>query len=362
MITKRSSTLLFSLLLGVHGGAALAQSPASAFDPGNSRQSWQDLPGSSVLAQCDPAPPAFRIGGNNQNVPAEPPPPPELPVSEAIPGIVAGGQQWQLVWAWSGNNADGPIAGEGGTLLFANNDASNVMRMDPATGLAEIIHDDVNTGGAVSRSKNGNLYVAMRGLNSGILQLEPTRRVFADTFNGQPFDCVGGVVNDITADSRGGVYVSVSGRGLFYADPDGNFTEYGTNVQGANGIILSPEEDVLYLTNGPVLMAYDVNADGSLSNERQFAELRSGGGDGSTVDAEGRIYVNAGPSVDIFAPDGEYLGTIPGPQGLHGVAFGGEDKRTLYGIVFYGGWGTVHARNQIVAMPMLSQGYTGRAK
>ena len=33
-----------------------------------------------------------------------------------------------------------------GTLLFANNDASNVMQMDPATGLARVIHSDVNTG------------------------------------------------------------------------------------------------------------------------------------------------------------------------------------------------------------------------
>jgi hypothetical protein len=64
----------------------------------------------------------------------------------------------------------------------------------------------------------------------------------------------------------------------------------------------------------------------------------------------------------VFAPSGEFLGTIDGPDGMHGVAFGGRDKKTLYGIVFYGGWGTPSARNQVVGIPTIAQGYLGRAK
>ncbi len=44
------------------------------------------------------------------------------------------------------------------------------------------------------------------------------------------------------------------------------------------------------------------------------------------------------------------------------MAFGGKDKRTLYGIVFYGGWGAPSARNQMIAIPTEAQGYLGRAK
>jgi hypothetical protein len=83
---------------------------------------------------------------------------------------------------------------------------------------------------------------------------------------------------------------------------------------------------------------------------------------GPAVDAQGRIYVATGSSANVFAPNGDYLGSIPGPQGMHGVAFGGADKKTLYGIVFYGGWGTASARNQIVGIPTIAQGYMGRAK
>ena len=131
----------------------------------------------------------------------------------------------------------------------------------------------------------------------------------------------------------------------------------------ANGIILSPDEKTLYVTNGAVVIAFDVQADGSLTNQREFGKLRGGqGGDGSAVDTEGRLYVATGASVDVFAPNGDFLGSIPGPQGLHGTAFGGRDKKTLFGIVFYGGWGTPSARNQVIAIPTIAQGYTGRAK
>jgi sugar lactone lactonase YvrE len=267
-----------------------------------------------------------------------------------------------VVWSWEGNNADGPIAGPDGSMLFANNDASNVMRLDPSTGMASILFENTNTGGGLSRSKNGALFLASRGVGGGIEQLEPTRRMFANTFQGEPLECVGGTPNDLVADARGGVYLSISGAGVFHANPQGVMSRY-EGAPNANGIILSPDEKTLYVTNGGVVMAYDVQADGSLTNLREFAKLRGGqGGDGAAVDSEGRVYVATGASADVFSPKGEFLGSIPGPRGLHGVAFGGRDKKTLFGIVFYGGWGTPSARNQIVAIPVLSQGYQGRAK
>jgi gluconolactonase len=357
------SQIALAVALSCVTAAAAAQQPSSAFDRGSSQQSWQNPGLAAVLEKCSKRPEAFRIGGDAAAANAAPPPPPALPVPNAIPGVLAAGQNWKVVWSWEGNNADGPIAGDNGKILFANQDASNVMELDPATGLARIIHEDTNTGGALSRSKNGALFVASRGLGAAILQLEPQRKVLANTFNGEPLDCVGGVLNDLTADSRGGVYLAVSGGGLFYANSQGAMTKYGDGVVAVNGIILSADERTLYVTNGPTLAAFDVQADGSLTNQRELARLRSGqGGDGSAIDSEGRIYVATGGAADVFSPRGEFLGTIDGPDGMHGVAFGGRDKKTLYGIVFYGGWGTPSARNQVVGIPTIAQGYTGRAK
>jgi sugar lactone lactonase YvrE len=347
---------------------AVAQSPSSSFPRGKSLQAWQDPGLPAVLAKCKQPPKPFSIPtppASAQSAPAAPPEPQMPGPTTAIPGVVAAGQQWKVVWSWEGNNVDGPIAGDDGTILFANNDASNVMKMDPSTGLASIVHRDTNTGGAVSRSKNGALFLASRGLHSAVVQLEPQHKVLADSFHGEPLECIGGVLNDLSADSRGGVYVSITGGngGVFYASPKGVVTQYGEGLQGANGIILSPDEKTLYVTNGGVVVAFDVKADGALTNQREFGKLRGGmGGDGSAVDTEGRLYVSTGSSVDIFAPDGKFLGTIAGPPGLHGVAFGGRDKKTLFGIEFFGGWGTPSARNRILAMPTIAQGYTGRAK
>jgi sugar lactone lactonase YvrE len=359
------SPIALGVFLGCAAAAASAQGPSSSFPRGNSLQSWQNPGLAAVLAKCQKPPKPVSIGGG-QPAQASPPPPPALPRPTEIPGVIAAGQAWKVVWSWEGNNADGLIAGDEGTLLFANNDASNVMKLDPATGLATVIHSDTNTGGALSRSKNGALFLASRGLNAGILQLEPKRQVFGSSFRGEPLECIGGVLNDLAADSRGGVYLTITlGTlgGLFYANPQGVVSQYGEGLSLANGIVLSPDEKTLYVTNGAVVMAFDVQADGSLSHQREFGKLRGGqAGDGSAVDTQGRLYVATGASADVFAPNGEFLGSIPGPQGMHGVAFGGLDKKTLFGIVFFGGWGTPSARNQIVAIPTIAQGYTGRAK
>jgi len=358
-------TIALAVFSSCAAATALAQSPSTAFDRGTSLQSWQASGLGDVIAGCQNPPGPFSIGGGQSaSANAAPPPAPALPPpSSSIPGVIAAGQTWRVAWSWEGNNADGMIAGDDGTLLFANNDASNVMQLDPETGLATVLYSDTNTGGALSRSENGALFLAVRGLGVGIEQLEPQRGMFASSFNGEPLECVGGVMNDLVADARGGVYFSVSGGGLFHANPQGVVSQYGEGVLGANGIVLSPDEETLYVTNGPVVLAFDVQPDGSLRNQREFGRLRGGqGGDGSAVDQAGRLYVATGASADVFTPNGEFLGSIRGPQGMHGVAFGGKDKKTLFGIVFYGTWGTPSARNQIVAIPMIAQGYTGRAK
>lgn len=350
-------------LVACAAAGVFAQGPASSFPRGSSLQNWQSPGLAAVVATCRTPPQPFSIPSAGRAADAAAPPAPALPTPAAIPGVLAAGQTWKVVWSWEGNNADGPIAGDNGALLFANNDASNVMRLDPATGLATVVHKDTNTGGALSRSRNGALFLAARGLHASIMQLEPARRVFANTFQGEPLECVGGVLNDLAADSRGGVYLTITGGGLFYADPKGVVSRYGDGMSAANGIVLSPDEKTLYVTNGGVVMAFDVQAGGALARQREFGKLRGGqAGDGSAVDQQGRLYVATGASADVFSPDGKFLGSIPGPQGMHGVAFGGRDRKTLFGIVFYGGWGTPSARNEIVAIPTIAHGYTGRAK
>src|SRR5688500_485447 len=131
-MTSRT-TVAIALGCAVLGATVAAQSPSSAFPRGNSQQAWQNPGLQRVLAKCKTKPAPFGIQVSTAPQPATPPPDPPVAPSSAIPNVIAAGQTWKTVWDWQGNNADGPIAGDGGTLLFANNDANNVMRMDPKT-------------------------------------------------------------------------------------------------------------------------------------------------------------------------------------------------------------------------------------
>jgi len=363
---------------------ALGQAPAPQQGPGV--QAPQDARYADAIAKCK-VPPPQRGGGRGgdgrgaaaaaapaagrggdarggNNAAAGPPQKVEYKV-EAIPGVIAAGQQWKSVWTGTGNNADGIIATKDGGILAAQNTNSDVMKIDKE-GKVSFPYKDTNTGGAVSMNKKGAMFLVSRGLPTSVLQLEPMRKVLANMYNGEPLDCIGGVINDLTSASNGTVYFTMGG--LFRIDPKGMITKEGT-IAGTNGLVLSPDEKKLYVTgriassppappqgqpNPGNLIAYDVQPDGSLKNERQFANV---GGDGSTVDSEGRIYTttNVG-AVKVVAPDGKVLGDIPTPLGFITVAFSGPDKKTLYGV----------ANNQrfdeIFTIQMIAQGFKGRPK
>jgi gluconolactonase len=361
--------------------------PAPANPPAPSLQSTGDPGYAALIATCKTPPPArggrpggapgggARPGGGAAGAaPAGAPRagggggpagrggaagPREYTVSE-IPGVIAAGQRWKFIWQEAGKNGDGIVGTDDGGLLVAQNDNSRVLKLD-ASGKPSTVYSDTHTGGALSMSPNGALFINQRGLRATVGQLTPQRRVLADTYNGDPLDCIGGVINDLTADSKGGAYFTMGG--VFYASSKGVVTRYGENLQ-TNGVILSADEKVLYVTNGATLAAFDVQPDGSLTNQREFAKLESGG-DGCTIDAAGRIYVTINAGVQIISPDGKSLGVIPTPRGVISGAFGGKDKKTFYILAR----GTKDAEGnevgnaaQVWAIQMLAQGYKGRAK
>ena len=349
-------------------GAVLAQDAATPRQPARF-QAPNDPGYATLIAKCKTPPAAAPARGGGAAPGAGgaaraggPPPAPaaasgEVKVTE-IPGVIAAGQQWRTVFKTTGNNADGIIAAEDGGLLIAQNDNGRVVKIDPK-GTATILYPETNTGGALSMNAKGALFVAERGLNAAVRQLAPQNRVHANSINGDPLDCLGGVLNDVTADSRGGVYFTMGG--LFYADPKGVVTAYGKDLR-TNGVVLSPDEKTIYVTNQQVVVAFDVQPNGALTNQRDFAKLPAGGGDGMAVDAAGRLYVTAGggaggaPGVHVFAADGKHLGHIPSPRNLITVAFAGPEKRTLYAVA------NDRTTVDVYAIPMVAQGFRGRAK
>jgi gluconolactonase len=353
------STGILAIFLGVLGAtAAMCQiQPPGGLRSGPGVQSAQDAREPEVLKACKTPPPA-RGGRGGQGRGAAPAPaaagPREYTVS-AIPGVVAAGQQWKEIWEVDGNNADGIIATNDGGLLIAQNDKSAVVKLDK-NGKTSVAYSGTNTGGSVAMNSKGALFVANRGLNPSIEELAPLRKTLANRYNDDPMDCMGGVLNDVTADSKGGVYFTMGG--VFYADRKGKITRYGENLN-TNGIVLNADEKRLYVTNGPVLAVFDVQKDGALTNQREFAKLEGGGnGDGSTFDSAGRLYVTSNPGVQVIGADGKYLGLIPTPRGIISVAFSGPDRKMLYAV------SRDNAQNKdwIIAIQTIAQGPKGRGK
>jgi gluconolactonase len=367
MTSKQILTIGLCLLgstFALGQGQAPLLPPAPANPPAPSLQSAADPGYAALIATCKTPPPARggRAGGGGGARAAQPPAGQRDYTVTAIPGVIAAGQQWKFLWQEAGNNGDGIVGTNDGNLLIAQNDNSKVVKLDK-DGKTSTVYSDTHTGGALSMNSKGALFIVERGLRAVVMQLAPQRKVLANTYQGDPLDCIGGVINDLTADSKGGVYFTMGA--VYYASPKGVVTKYSENVN-PNGIILSANEKILYATNGPTLAAFDVQPDGSLTNQREFAKLEGGGGgDGSTIDAAGRIYVTTNPGVQVISPEGKYLGLIPTPRGVITTAFGGKDKKTLYilarGAKDASGNEVANAA-QVWAIQMIAQGYKGRAK
>lgn len=350
----KSTRMLVLVLGGLGATAVLCQPPPPAgLTSGPGVQAARDSREPEVLKTCKvpPRPPG--------SVPRRPAPAAEAPgpktVTE-IPTVVAAGQQWKDIWEVDGNNADGIIATKDGGILIAQNDKSDVVTLDK-NGKASLAYMGTNTGGSLAMNSKGVLFVANRGLNASIEELAPQRKTLANKYNGDSFDCIGAVLNDLTADSKGGAYFTMGQ--VFYSDSQGKVAKYSDNLF-TNGIVLSADEKHLYVTNGPELVEFDVQKDGSLTNQREFAKLAGGGfgGDGSTFDSAGRLYVTSNAGVNVISPEGKNLGLIPTPRDVISVAFSGPDRRTLYAV------SRDNAQNKdwIIAIDMIAQGPKGRGK
>lgn len=193
-------------------------------------------------------------------------------------------------------------------------------------------------------------------------------RVLADKYDGKSIDGP----NDVVTDAKGGFYFTdpqftmepkkfQPGRAVYYVSPDGKITRLLEPNEFAmpNGIVLSPDGKTLYINNCydneswfPVnsekdnfVWAYDVNADGTITNGRKFATLfltgnvldrkgKSSSADGMAIDKTGNLYVATYYGVQIFNAKGEFLGMINLPSFPVSLCFGDADMKTLY-IVSY---------------------------
>lgn len=237
---------------------------------------------------------------------------------------------------------EGPVWVKPNRLIFSD---------IPANKLFALVGDQLSAYRDPSENANGNtldgqgrLISCLHGARKVVRQ-EPDGRLttLAERYQGKRLNSP----NDAVVDAKGRIFFTdppyginpndseLKFNGVFRIDPTGTLTLLDDTLKRPNGIGISPDGKTLYVsdTEGPTIVAWDLDADGNVKNRRVFATLSGVSPvypDGLRVDQHGRVLCTGGKAVHVYAPDGRRLALIPVPESATNVAFGGPDGRTLF--------------------------------
>jgi sugar lactone lactonase YvrE len=225
-----------------------------------------------------------------------------------------------------------------GRLWFANWGEGEVLAAD-AEGRTEVMaRIDTTIPISIDWLADGRLLV-VSGPEGLVLRQEPDGSLVthADLTGLSPHSW-----NEIVVDGRGNVYVNtinfdMMGGGEFapgliaVISPDGEIRQVADDLQFPNGMVVTPDNSTLICAESFAgrLAAFDIEADGSLTNRRVWAELGEGG-DGICMDAEGAVWSPKFQACVRVRAGGEELERIELDQFCFACMLGGEDGKTLF--------------------------------
>ncbi|CAN5183980.1 SMP-30/gluconolactonase/LRE family protein [soil metagenome] len=223
-------------------------------------------------------------------------------------------------------------AGYAGSTPFGRELGSNGLTFDAS--------------GALVMADHGNRQV------SRVDSAKFTKTTVVDRYNGKRFNSP----NDVVFSRAGDLFFTDPPYGLWKLNADpakeldfngvyrfskaGVLTLLTRELTFPNGLALSPDERTLYVAVSdparPIWMAYDVQADGTVTHGRVFFDAsalaksgRQGLPDGMKVDAAGNVFASGPGGILVFSPQGKHLGTIVTGETTANCAFG-DDGSTLY--------------------------------
>jgi sugar lactone lactonase YvrE len=235
------------------------------------------------------------------------------------------------------SGAEGPAVDKNGILYAVNFAKEGTIGKVTPTGEASMFVELTNgsIGNGIRFNSQGDMMIADY-TNHNILKVEmgsKTITVFAsEPKMSQP--------NDIAIDRKDRLYASdpnwKAGTGAIWRiDTNGKVTLLEGNMGTTNGIEVSPDEKTLYVNESVQrkVWAYDLSADGNISNKRLLIEFPDFGMDGMRCANKGNLYIarHGKGTVVAVSPAGKVVReiTLTGKKPSN-VAFGGKDGRTVY--------------------------------
>ncbi|MFH1743867.1 MAG: SMP-30/gluconolactonase/LRE family protein, partial [bacterium] len=236
---------------------------------------------------------------------------------------------------------EGPVWHPDGYLLFSDIPADQIIKWTDVDTF-EVFREPSGKSNGLTFDRQGRLVACEHG-NRRVSRTEKDGSIvmLVDQYEGKRFNSP----NDICIRSDGTIYFTdpdygtpegekdLDFQGVYRISPDGKlFLEVKKDFRKPNGLALSPDESVLYVndTEGDNVRTFDVQPDGSLTNDRVLIQGPPlDGTDGMKVDVKGNMYVTA-DGVWVIDASGKHLGTIPVPERPANCAFGDSDNKALY--------------------------------
>jgi gluconolactonase len=233
---------------------------------------------------------------------------------------------------------EGPVWSREGFLIFSDYSRDRLYKLIPGKG-PEVYREDSHGANGNAMDRQGRLYSCeYKSRRVTRTDRKGKIEVLVDKFEGKRFNAP----NDIVVRRDGHVFFTdplftpldqrdLAFYGVFHVTPKGRIEAIARMKSRPNGVTLSPDGKTLYvaITDDRQIRAYDLDRDGTASNERVWISDLPGDPDGIRIDAKGDLFI-AARGVQVYSPEGKFLGKIATPVNPRNLAFGDPDLRTLY--------------------------------
>lgn len=234
-------------------------------------------------------------------------------------------------------NIEGPNVDKQGNLFVVNFKKDGTIGLVKPDGGVELFVElpKGSTANSIMIDSRGDMYLAdFTGHN--VLRLDPKTKQVSTFCHNEQFN----QPNDLTINKKDVIFASdpnwkKSTGQIWRIDRNGKASLLEGAMGTTNGIELSPDEKTLYVNESVQrkIWAFDVSAEGNLSNKRLFYTFKDFGMDGMKCDKNGNLYVTryGKGAIAVLSPKGVLFREVKMKgKNTSNLTFGGKDGRTVF--------------------------------